>query len=98
VLWIPSIANVLLLSGGDNKGGYGVVCKVWIKKGDHIPNTIKLARKTPKMNSLKIWPTMKFTPPLLIIIPYFGKADRIWKGEHDLSPLGKIVWSWHGHS
>jgi hypothetical protein len=28
VLWIPSIANVLLLSGGDNKGGYGVVCKV----------------------------------------------------------------------
>ncbi len=87
VLWIPSIANVLLLSGGDNKGGYGVVHKVWIKKSDHIPNMIKLARKTLKMNSLKIWPTMKFTPPLLIIVPYCGKADRIWKGEHDLSPV-----------
>jgi len=28
VLWIPSTTNVLLLLGGDNQGGYGVVHKV----------------------------------------------------------------------
>jgi len=28
VLWIPSIANVFPLSGGDNQGGYGVMHKV----------------------------------------------------------------------
>jgi hypothetical protein len=41
---------VLPLSGGNNEGGYGVVCKVQIKKFDHIPNTIELARKTPNTN------------------------------------------------
>jgi len=35
------------LSGGDNQGGYGVVHMVQI---DHIPNTIKLTKKTPKMD------------------------------------------------
>jgi hypothetical protein len=50
VLWIPSITNVFPLSGGNNEGGYGVVCKVQIKKFDHIPNTIELARKTPNTN------------------------------------------------
>ncbi len=50
VLWIPSTTNVLPLSGGNNEGGYGVVCKVQIKKFDHIPNTIELARKTPNTN------------------------------------------------
>jgi hypothetical protein len=41
---------VLLLSGGNNYGGYGVVCKVRIKKFDRIPNIIELARKTPKLD------------------------------------------------
>jgi hypothetical protein len=35
------------LSGGDNQGGYGIVHMVQI---DHIPNTIKLTKKTPKMD------------------------------------------------
>jgi hypothetical protein len=46
VLWIPSITNVLPLLGGDNKGGYGVVRKVQIKRFNCIPNMIELARKT----------------------------------------------------
>jgi hypothetical protein len=37
VLWIPSIANVLPLLGGDNQGGYGVVCKVQIEKNGFHP-------------------------------------------------------------
>ncbi len=41
--------NVFLLLGMNNQGGYGVVCKVWIEKFDHIPNTIELAKKTPKI-------------------------------------------------
>jgi hypothetical protein len=28
VLWIPSTTNVFPLLGGDNYGGYGMVCKV----------------------------------------------------------------------
>jgi hypothetical protein len=40
VLWIPSLTNVLSLLSGNNKGGYGVVCKVQIKRFDHIPSTI----------------------------------------------------------
>jgi hypothetical protein len=50
VLWIPRIANVFSLSSGDNHGGYGVVCKVRIKIFNHIPSTIKLAGKSPKMD------------------------------------------------
>jgi hypothetical protein len=50
VLWISSITNVLPLLGGDNHGGYGVVCKVQIKKLDYIQNTIELVGKIPKMN------------------------------------------------
>jgi hypothetical protein len=50
VLLISSIANVLPLLGGDSQGGYGVVCKVQIKRFNHIPNTIELAGKTPKMD------------------------------------------------
>jgi len=26
------------------------------------------------------------------------QGGPIWKGKHDLPPLGKIMWSWHGHS
>ncbi len=50
VLWIPSIANVLPLLGGDNKGGYGVMHKVQIEIFNCIPSTIELTRKTPKMD------------------------------------------------
>ncbi len=50
VLWIPSMANVLLLSSGNNQGGYGVVHKVQIERFDHIPNTIELVGKTPKID------------------------------------------------
>jgi hypothetical protein len=50
VLWIPSITNVLPLLGGDNKGGYGVVHKVQIKRFNCIPNTIELAGKTSNMD------------------------------------------------
>jgi hypothetical protein len=41
---------VFPLLGGDNQGGYGVVCKVQIEMLDHIPSTIELVRKTPKMD------------------------------------------------
>jgi hypothetical protein len=47
ILWIPSTTNVLSLSGGDNQGGYGVVCRVRIKRFNCIPNTIDLVWKTP---------------------------------------------------
>jgi len=47
VLWIPSIANVLQLLGGDNQSGHGVVHKVQIKRFDCIPNMIELVVKTP---------------------------------------------------
>jgi hypothetical protein len=50
VLWIPSITNVFPLSSRNNKGGYGVMCKVRIERFDHIPNTIELAGKIPKMD------------------------------------------------
>jgi hypothetical protein len=50
VLWIPSIANVLPLLGGDNQGGFGVVCKVRIEIFNGIPSTIELVGKTPKMD------------------------------------------------
>jgi hypothetical protein len=50
VLWIPSIANVLPLLRGNNQGGYGVVCKVWIEIFNCIPSTIELVGKTPKMD------------------------------------------------
>jgi hypothetical protein len=50
VLWIPSIANVLPLLGGDNQGGYGVVRKMGIEIFNCIPSTIELAAKTPKMD------------------------------------------------
>ncbi len=51
VLWIPSTTNVLPLLGWDNQGGYGVVCKVRIKRFYHIPNIIELVGKsTPKMD------------------------------------------------
>jgi hypothetical protein len=39
----------------------------------------------------KCWITTQNTPPLLIIIPYCNKGAQIWKGEHDLSPLSKIL-------
>jgi hypothetical protein len=41
---------VFPLLNGNNNGGYGVVCKVRIKRFDHIPSTIELAGKTPKMD------------------------------------------------
>jgi hypothetical protein len=47
VLLIPNTANVISLLGGDNQGGYGMVHMVRI---DHIPSTIKLTKKTPKMD------------------------------------------------
>jgi hypothetical protein len=50
VWWIPSIANVLPLLGGDNQGGYGVVRKMRIEIFNCIPSTIELAAKTPKMD------------------------------------------------
>jgi hypothetical protein len=50
VIWIPSITNVFTLSNGDNKGGYGVVCKVRIERFNHIPTMIELAGKTLKMD------------------------------------------------
>jgi hypothetical protein len=46
----------------------------------------------------KCWITSWNISPLLIIIPYCKKVSWIWKGEHDLSPLGEIMWSWHGHT
>jgi hypothetical protein len=51
VLCIPSMVYVLPLSNGDKQGSYGVVCKMCIERFDHIPNTIELARKTPKMSN-----------------------------------------------
>ncbi len=50
VLWIISTSNVFMLSNGDNQGGYGVVQKVRIERFDYIPNTIKLTRKTLKID------------------------------------------------
>ncbi len=50
VLWIPSTTNVLPLLDGNNKSGYGMMHKVWIKKLNRIPSMIELARKTPKTN------------------------------------------------
>jgi hypothetical protein len=50
ILWIPSTTDVLPLLNMDNQGGYGVVHKVCIQRFDPIPNTIELARKTPKTN------------------------------------------------
>jgi hypothetical protein len=38
------------LSSGDHQDGYDVVHKVQIERFDYIPNTIELAKKTPKMN------------------------------------------------
>ncbi len=139
VLWIPSTTNVLPLLGGDNQGGYGVVCKVWIERFNRIPlqgKTLKMDDewKTHEQQLMEVlgclckhlsvikflaihiktmeaytcgglgelfekcWITTQSTPPLLVIIPYCNNASRIWKGEHNLLPLGKIVWSWHGHS
>jgi hypothetical protein len=49
VLLISNIANVPSLLGGDNQDGYNVVCKVQIERFNHIPNTIELVGKTPKM-------------------------------------------------
>ncbi len=46
----------------------------------------------------KCWITTWGTSPLWMIVPYHGKGGWIWKGEYDLSPLGKFLWSWHGHS
>jgi hypothetical protein len=57
VLWIPSMANVFLLLGGDIQGGYGVVHKMWIKRFNHIRNTIELTRNTPK--TYDKWETCK---------------------------------------
>jgi hypothetical protein len=45
----------------------------------------------------KCWIKTQNTDPLWTIECYCGKGDPIWKGKHDLSPLGKIVWRWHGH-
>jgi hypothetical protein len=39
----------------------------------------------------KCWIIARNTPPLLIIISYCGKGGQIWKGEHNLLPLGKIM-------
>ncbi len=50
-------AHVLPLLGGDNKGGYGVVHNVWIKRFDCISSTIELVEKTPKTNDK--WKTRK---------------------------------------
>jgi hypothetical protein len=50
MLWILSTTNVLALLGGNNWDGYGVVCKVWIERFDHIPSTIELVGKTLKMD------------------------------------------------
>jgi len=48
VLWIPNIANVFPLLGGDNQGAFGVVHKMWIETFNHIPSTIEFAGNTPK--------------------------------------------------
>ncbi len=48
VVWIPSIANVLPLLGGNNHGGYCVLCKVQTKRFNRIPSTIELVTKTSK--------------------------------------------------
>jgi hypothetical protein len=49
VLWILSMRNVLPLSK-KQLGWLWWVCKVWIERSNHIPNTIELARRTPKTN------------------------------------------------
>ncbi len=36
----------------DNQGGHGVVRKVCIERSNHMPSTIELVRKTPKINYL----------------------------------------------
>jgi hypothetical protein len=46
----------------------------------------------------KCWITTRNTPPLWILVLYCDKGGWIWKDEHNLSLLGEIVWSWHGHS
>jgi hypothetical protein len=44
--------NVLSLSSMDNQGGHRVVCKMCIERSNHMPSTIELLKKTPKINYL----------------------------------------------
>jgi hypothetical protein len=44
--------HVFLLSSMDNQGGHGVVRKMRIERSNHMPSTIELVGKTPKMNDL----------------------------------------------
>jgi hypothetical protein len=45
----------------------------------------------------KYWITTQSTNPLWTIECYCEKGWPIWKCKHNLPPLGKIVWRWHGH-
>jgi hypothetical protein len=49
------LQTTFFLVMGNNQGGYGVVCKMQIKRFDCIPNIIETLKRNDKQKACKQW-------------------------------------------